>query len=179
MLLPDNISVSNGCILSLILSSVSMMCLIQRNQKRNQLKQEVIKACTELVFNNKRKDNNDLDVSNKRQCKTKHNHERANNCIHEDYFSLSPIFDDKQFERMFRLRKCMVEKIIITCCNSFPKVFHPGPDAVGNRGIPLENKILMILKTIAYGVSPQAFKDYHQTGVNTCNLAKRIFLKHY
>ena len=108
---------------------------------------------------------------------TRHNHERAIACIQEDYLCERPIFIDKQFEEVFRLTKGCVEKIIKACVEQEPYFFAPGCDATGKKGIPVEVKVLSILKCCAFGCSGVAWRDYHQIARNTNTEALKAFFR--
>ena len=94
-------------------------------------------------------------------------HARARHCIFMDYWgSPYPKFDDRMFERVFRVTRSIAQKILNAICISDP-FFTEQPDATGKRGICPKAKLLMGLKILAFGCSPSAFIDYFQMGLTT------------
>ena len=111
----------------------------------------------------------------KKRCKSRWNWERAKKCIEEDYTGPSPIFNDRQFERVFRVTKGRADMLLSVCANSDP-FFTQKKDAVTKKdGICPKVKILMALKLLAYGCSPSAFQDYFQMGESTANKCLKYF----
>ena len=67
----------------------------------------------EQVRSNKRNAQNAVEDENKRKRKyTRFNRERALHAINEDYFGPTPIFDDKQFQRIFLITRYHAEGIV-------------------------------------------------------------------
>ena len=52
------------------------------------------------------------DKSNKKRKLVEYDRERAKQAVHHDYLSPSPIFDDRQFVRFFRITRSKVEWIL-------------------------------------------------------------------
>jgi hypothetical protein len=102
----------------------------------------------------------------KRRRSSRFQHHRARLAIQEDYFSPTPIFDDKQFERVFRITKTITEQIMLVCARS-DSFFTEIVDVGGRYGITPMAKILVALKQIAYGCFPSAFLDYFQMSEGT------------
>jgi hypothetical protein len=88
-----------------------------------------------------------------------------------DYLQASPPprFDDKQFERFFRVRRCMVDNIINNLAG-YDTFWTQTRDACGELSIHPYVKFLAAQKIICYGVSPSAFQDYFQMGESTARL---------
>lgn len=59
-------------------------------------------------------------VPKKRRVATDFNWERGRMCVHEDFMSPTPIFNDRQFERTFRLTCTILEAIALFVGNSDP-----------------------------------------------------------
>lgn len=97
-----------------------------------------------------------------RNKRTEYNHERALQCIYEDFFGLYPRFKDRDFILMFRLSRSRMERIIQDILNDGDVFFRRTRDAKGQLGASTEAKILLPIKTFAYGVAPHAFSDYFQ-----------------
>ena len=91
-------------------------------------------------------------------------HDRARDPIERDYWTpIAPLFDDRMFERTFRVTK-QIANIILQLAGSSDPFFSDRVDGLGKRGICPNVKFLMGLKLMAYGCSPSAFMDYFQMG---------------
>ena len=94
--------------------------------------------------------------------RTKYDHARALHCILQDYLGPSPIFNDKQFKVMFRVSRPRVQQMLEDFGNSSIEFYQTNETGQGIRGSSLEAKLLLPLKTLAYGVPPHTFRDYFQ-----------------
>jgi len=115
--------------------------------------------------------NNDVDGSSPpaNKCRRlKYDRARAYNCVFKDYMSPTPLFDDKQFERVFRIKRSMVDKIINDLASRDP-FWTLRRDATGELSHSPVVKFLAAQKMLCYGVSVNAFKDYFQMGESTGN----------
>ena len=82
-----------------------------------------------------------------------------------DYLGPYPLFQDKQFNVMFRLSRTRFERILNDIGRSSDPFF------VGSlKQCSLESKILLALKTRAYGVAPHCFTDYFQMSAETARV---------
>ncbi len=97
-----------------------------------------------------------------RSKRTKYDHARALLCIKEDYLQEIPRFDFKSFQSMFRLERSRFQKIMEDVGNSGDLFFCSHVDAAKQEGPSLEARLLLPLKTMAYGVAPHCFRDYFQ-----------------
>lgn len=106
-----------------------------------------------------------------RQAKSVFRHEEALLCIKRDYFGIpgdlsTPIFKDRTFIMMFRLSRLRVQRIFEDIMASTEgeehRFYASSRDATGKHGASYEAKILLPLKTFAYGVPPHTFIDYFQ-----------------
>ena len=107
----------------------------------------------------------------KKRRKIMWNWNRAEQNVEADYMGASPLFDDRQFVRCFRITRAMADKILTECAsqNGF---FRSSINATGSATIV---KLLVALKILAYGVSPSAFQDYFQMGISTMlNAVKQL-----
>ena len=87
--------------------------------------------------------------------------------IEKDYWTpITPLFNDRMFERTFRVSK-QIANIILQVAGSSDPFFTDRVDGLGKAGICPKVKILMGLKLMAYGCSPSAFMDYFQMGETT------------
>jgi Plant transposon protein len=94
------------------------------------------------------------------------NWERARLAVQEDYYGPNPHFDDRQFQRCFRITRQHADLILNEIASSDP-FFRQRYDATGIPTICPKVKMLMGLKQLAYGVSNNAFNDYFQMGDST------------
>ena len=110
----------------------------------------------------------DYEQPTKKRCFIRYDRAGAAKCIQRDYLGPNPIFDDKQFQRMFRITKG-VYNVIKNEAVQFSPFFSDTIrfDAVGKAPIATDAKILIALKYLAYGKSLNAFRDYFQMGERT------------
>jgi predicted nucleic-acid-binding Zn-ribbon protein len=101
----------------------------------------------------------------------KMDHGRTRMCIEEDYFSPNCHFNGSEFKRMFRVSRTQFEKIAcrLAANSSF---YTEQTDATGVPGSSVEAKIMIALKTVGFGCSPFAFRDYFQMSQT---LARKCF----
>ena len=102
-----------------------------------------------------------------RKKKTKWRHSEALQCIKRDYFGCdsipdSPLFRKADFVMMFRVSKTRVELMMRAFMEAQIPFYNRKKDCFGNDVPSLEARILLPLKTLAYGVPPYAFSDYFQ-----------------
>ena len=102
-----------------------------------------------------------------RQAKADFRHGEAYLCIKRDYFgipgdSFTPIFKDRTFQMMFRVCRSRVQRMLEDIMTTNHPFYVKSVDAAGKRGACLEAKVLLPLKTFAYGVPPHTFTDYFQ-----------------
>jgi hypothetical protein len=88
-------------------------------------------------------------------------HHEALQCIMRDYLGPVPLFLGKEFKLMFRISRTRFEQISQDFPNNFP-FFRDSADCTGMVKSSLQAKILLPLKTLAYGVPPHTFCDYFQ-----------------
>jgi Plant transposon protein len=100
--------------------------------------------------------------------------ERAEQCVQEDYWGPAPLFNDRQFERIFRISRSIAGDILVELQRVEPFFRRNEIVARNGRSIAPEVKFLCALKMLAYGVAPTAFKDYFQMGESTM---RTCFLK--
>jgi len=104
------------------------------------------------------------------------NHERARQCVESDYWGPQPLFNDRQFERVFRITRCHAERIFLIAGNT-DLFFTQRNDALGKPGICPKVKLLSGLKCLCFGISPSAFQDYFQMGETTGWIAMKKVAK--
>eukprot|EP00980_Cylindrotheca_fusiformis_P006445 scaffold1376_cov125-Cylindrotheca_fusiformis.AAC.11 len=97
-----------------------------------------------------------------RKPRKKYNHDRALRCIQEDYLCDVPRFDGREFDIMFRVSKRRFQRMMEDIMQNGDPFYKEGFDAFGAKGSSVEAKLLLPLKTMAYGVPPHCFRDYFQ-----------------
>ena len=133
---------------------------------------EAIEACgmQSLFGTRKRGGYEDFGAPAKRKM-VKYNRIRAKKCVYEDWMRTTPppIFDDKQFERTFRLKRAMIDYLVGHLANN-DSFWTSTIDACGKESIDPYVKFLSGQKMVCYGVSWSAFRDYFQMGESTARL---------
>lgn len=98
-----------------------------------------------------------------------YDHERAKYDVYHNYFSPTCHYNDKQFERCFRITKGMAEMILLECGNS--NVFFTNTkDALKKVSICPKVKLLMGLKLLSFGSAAPAMIEYFKMGLVTARL---------
>ena len=179
-------STENAALLFLLITSsllpILYECYLQQEEKkRNNSIEESIVSVAEMTLRVRRQldtpGNQDEEGGRrKRRRSSRFKHERAERAIHEDYFSPTPVFNDRQFERIFRVSKSIVQQLFDTCVRSDP-FFTIQRDVSGRFNIGPLVKILMALKLVAYGCSASAFQDYFQMSITTARLCLLKFCR--
>ena len=82
--------------------------------------------------------------------------------LKHDYIGPEPLFDGKEFDLMFRISRSRFERLIQDIGNHQHPFYAEIPDCVGNQPVSMHAKLLLPLKTMAYGVPPHCFCDYFQ-----------------
>ena len=95
---------------------------------------------------------------NPRKKRRKFDHYGAQCCILRDYLGPKPLFNGREFEMMFRVSKSRFQAIYDDIRKTGNKFFFPP----NGRGASTEARLLLPLKTLAYGVPPHTFTDYFQ-----------------
>lgn len=98
---------------------------------------------------------------------TQYDWERARDAVWKDYMRPDPIFNDRQFERIFRITRSVMQELRIILGNQDDFFTDKLCFVTGKRTISPDVKILFALKQLAYGISPHAFLDYFQMGETT------------
>jgi hypothetical protein len=93
-------------------------------------------------------------------------YQRAKLCIAQDYLGPDPFFGH-YFERVFRVTRGIVEKLIQVDGSSSSFFTQQQNKVTGKEGICPEAKVLIALKQLAFGVSGVAFTDYFQMSDTT------------
>jgi hypothetical protein len=102
--------------------------------------------------------------------------EGARQAIQRDYYGPEALFNDRQFERIFRVSRPIADRLL-TILGNTDAFFTQRTTVSGKLGICPKAKMLMALKLVGYGISPSGFQDYFQMGLPTAHLALRKFLQ--
>ena len=86
----------------------------------------------------------------------------------------SPRFNDRQFERVFRISRKSADELLLLCANQDPFFTQRQDIVTGEMGICPKVKILFALQLMAYGASASAFQSYFQIGESTANQSWKI-----
>eukprot|EP00934_Nitzschia_sp_Nitz4_P000358 Nitzschia sp. Nitz4//scaffold549_size3348//1663//3261//NITZ4_009270-RA/size3348-processed-gene-0.5-mRNA-1//-1//CDS//3329554287//358//frame0 len=79
--------------------------------------------------------------------------------VQRDYLGPEPLFPDKQFKVFFRVSRLRFEVIMQDVVNRSQNPYYNPKKFLGAS---LEARLLLPLKTLAYGVAPHVFSDYFQ-----------------
>lgn len=101
-------------------------------------------------------------------------HKRAKGCIVDDYIGPSPLFNGREFKNMFRVSRTRFELLLQALAGSDTFFRSEAQDALGRVGASIEAKVMIALKSLAFGVAPEAFRDYFSM---SSTLAKTSFNK--
>ncbi|KAI2488741.1 hypothetical protein MHU86_25795 [Fragilaria crotonensis] len=123
----------NAALLFLLITASSLLPVlyeyyVQQERKRNNSIEESIASVAEMALQVRRQldtggtpGNQDEEGGRRKHLRSSHfKHERAEQAIHEDYFAPTPVFNDRQFERIFRVSKSIVQELFDTCARSDP-----------------------------------------------------------
>ena len=112
-----------------------------------------------------------------REAKRKFKHDEAVDCIRRDYLGPTALFKGKEFDMMFRISRARFDRMMVDFANSGNSFYSGKTDCAGLKGASLEAKILLPLKTLAFGVAPHAFSDYFQMSQSLARECCRQFNK--
>lgn len=147
-----------GLCLATILA-VAVAVVIEEEEEETAVSSQVVEAiqATTAVLQTLRDESRKRSRSSSDECASeegrpqkkryiRYDRERAQTCVRQDYVGPSPLFDDKQFERVFRITRTIYERVRRICCedDSFFRrsslLVVPGRDLL--RGKSLHVKIL-------------------------------------
>ena len=112
-----------------------------------------------------------------RNKRTKYDHERALYCIMSDYLSSISRFDGREFQQMFRLSRSRFQRLMEDVAKTNDPFFLSGADGAGVSGASFQAKLLLPLKSMAYGVPSHCFRDYFQMSESLAGKCYRKFCK--
>ena len=102
-------------------------------------------------------------------------HDQALMCINRDYCGPTVLFADKQFKRHFRIEPSRFQRLFLDVGRSGISYYVNRVDARGREGASMEARLLLPLKTIAYGVASHTFQDYFQMSEQMCRECMEAF----
>jgi Plant transposon protein len=108
----------------------------------------------------------------KKRRASRFNWQRAGEAIEADWFGSYPTFDDGQSARMFRVTKTVAEEMLADKMSFFRETVH---NVTQIPNIDPKAKLLVALKTLAFGVSAIAFVDYFQIGETMVHYCLKYF----
>ena len=149
--------VATQCIIN---NNLALIHYLRRRRLRTQQRFRIMRVVEEILLP---PDHRHLP----RQQKAVFRHHEALICIKRDYFGIpgdlgTPIFKDQTFQMMFRLSRSRVQRLFEDIMTTNHPFYANSMDAYGKKGASLESKVLLPLKTFAYGVPPHTFTDYFQ-----------------
>lgn len=100
-----------------------------------------------------------------------YSHENVKIRIYSHYLGPMPLFDGKQFDVMFRISKQRFQCIMEDIGNGDFPFYKEIVDGRGQIGVSFEARLLLPLKSMAYGVPSHCFRDYFEmseTIARTC-----------
>ena len=103
--------------------------------------------------------------------RTVYKYAEALGCINRDYLGPNPKFDGREFNTMFRISTSRFQSIMEDVHHSCDPFYTVNTDAFERESMSVEAKLLLPLKTMAYGVPSHTFRDYFQmsaTQAKTC-----------
>ncbi|MGH7954363.1 MAG: hypothetical protein ACREOZ_00205 [Gloeomargaritales cyanobacterium] len=125
-------------------------------------------------YNHNNDNGGDRELPNRKKRYICYDRDRAMESVESDYLGPRPTFDDKQFQRTFRISKTKCEMILASLAVNDP-FFRETNDCTGRKSIAPQVKLLSALRYLAYGTSHNSFVDYFQMGESTaCLCAKKV-----
>ena len=86
----------------------------------------------------------------------------AVHCINRDYLGPVPLFDGREFDEMFRISKSRFQRLMEDVGNANIPFYTNITNILGSKGASMVARLLLPLKSIAYGVPSHCFRDYFQ-----------------
>ena len=134
----------------------------EREARRHIIIDEMVDSAIATIFGNERK--RSADGATRKYIRW--DRERALSSINDDYLGPNPRFDDRQFERIFRITRSLAD-FILRRLASADEFWTTSSDCIGRMANSPEAKFLISLKMVCYGTSASAFQDYFQMGEST------------
>jgi len=141
-----------------------LACLIDNERKRTADDEKIDRRC----------------LGNKRTTRTIYWHDDATRVLKRDFFGLegyplTPLFKNKDFQELFRISRSRFQRLL----EDIGRINHPfysgKGDAVGRPVASFEARLLLPLKTLAYGVTPNAFRSDFQMSKSLCRMCCVVF----
>jgi len=102
-------------------------------------------------------------------------HAEVLHCIQQHYLGNDALFSGKNFEMMFHLLRTRVQRMLEDIRNARIAFYVNMVGAAGKQGASMEARVLLLLKTYAYGVPTHMFTDYFQMSVDFAKECCRNF----
>jgi Plant transposon protein len=102
--------------------------------------------------------------------KSQYLHEEMQARLQKDYLSPTPLFDGREFNTMFRISRSRFQRIMEDIAATGNQFYLNTVDATGKPGACFEARLLLPLKTMAYGVPPHCFRDYFSMSTTLARL---------
>jgi hypothetical protein len=96
--------------------------------------------------------------------------------LYNDYFAENPKFTETQFQRRFRMSRCLFLRIA-NALEAHNPYFKQRIDALGVLGLSCLQKITAAHKILAYGIPADLTDEYLQIGESTAIKSLRAFVK--
>jgi len=90
------------------------------------------------------------------------NHNEVLNRINQHYLQEGSLFNGKEFEIMFRISRQRFQRLLEDIGATRHPFYTNIVDVTGKVGVSFEARLLLPLKTMAYGVPPHCFRDYFE-----------------
>ena len=87
-----------------------------------------------------------------------------------------PLFNDRQFDVMFRISRSRFQRLMEDVAATGKPFYLKTRDLFNRKGSSIEAKLLLPLKTLAYGVPPHTFRDYFQQSTTLARKCVQVFV---
>lgn len=98
----------------------------------------------------------------RRCCRTEFHTDEAAERINRDFLADASVFNGSAFQDYFRISRTRFQRILEDVCNAGIKFYSGGRSANLNPVSSIEARLLLPIKTLAFGVAAHAFADYFQ-----------------
>jgi hypothetical protein len=96
--------------------------------------------------------------------------------LYNDYFAENPKFTETQFQRRFRMSRCLFLRIA-NAVEAHNPYFKQRTDALGVLGLSCLQKVSATHRILAYGIPADLTNEYLQIGESTAIESLRAFIK--
>ena len=106
-----------------------------------------------------------------RSKRRKFQHDEALRCIMRDYLGANALFVGANFKMMFRISRSRFQRLMEDIGALELPFYNEKPSATGEPVASYEARLMLALRTLAYGVPPHTFSDYFQMSQTQCRKA--------